>query len=215
MNDELGLWLHFDEYSIEVAALLLAGIDPYTVDCKLSNAKTNQNPKASKALLYQNLLEQEICSENSRIKKINSLPEPDGYDEYYMGAFSVHNQITISKEDIQNWARSKGFEFPYGCPIEPDKQQSPRETPLDDLFNKDNPYLSKKLEAVISVWLELVENGTSKRTPKIAATEILKKRYPDIKGVDKLAQIIGWTPEGGSEHFPTTGRLLTSIRDKK
>ncbi|AMO57529.1 hypothetical protein GZ77_14830 [Endozoicomonas montiporae] len=211
---DLSYWNIRDYYRLDEACLLLAGIDPQEIkkvsafgddesDLLVLVAKKKNIAGWEKADLYYGQIRVVINREG--------LAEPEVIKDESDNKPEI---IYLQSKFITEWAKSNGLNFPYKHPTEPHNKQPVNNASLDALFTKNNPYLSEKLWAAISVWLELVENGTGKRTPKIAAQALLDERYPKMGGRDKLAQIIGWAPEGGSEYYPSLEDYLM-IRNKK
>ncbi|MBO9482275.1 hypothetical protein [Salinisphaera sp. G21_0] len=86
-----------------------------------------------------------------------------------------------------------------------DIQRDPEQL-LRAFLECENEYLSAKFRTAIEVWLELVDKGTGKATPKNAALKILESQYkgqfPDLGSRKQIAMLINWHTEGGSVPFP-------------
>ncbi|WP_299734843.1 hypothetical protein [uncultured Endozoicomonas sp.] len=188
MSNRLKDWLLCKEYSLDEVTKLLIGCDPYESLFDPLLDVEDYNYLEAKMALYERLILEE--AEAGRLgKKVLSKEHPDE------GCFS------FGQEEIIEWATNSGLEFPYGFSHEP-TQKSKTNSPLDELLDPNNPYLSDKLRVIIDVWLELVEKGTQGQTPKQAAERIIKDKYPATTDVKELVKVINWYPQGRKDFPP-------------
>ena len=242
MSEDLSHWLLQETYTVAETALLLAGIEPFSVKRSVEKAIEMDHSRAYKALSFQKALAREIKTEEgffhrasvvyfgSEERDLAQIKVPR-YLELCRGAAMLNDPtrtptveslgVSLSveltrlyKDDVIKWANHKMLTFPYGCSNDSPGTKQDAIPQLARLFDADNPYVSGKMRAAITVLCELMEKGTGKRTPKMAALEMLKEKYSDIGDLEEVAKVISWHTTGGSKQFPPLDEYLKQKSEK-
>ena len=199
MSKDLRHWLLFDQYSLDIAALLFAGIEPDDVECDISIAKQQKHPEVGKALVYQAILERESNDDTGTIKRIRySDVKPDLMTASSVDINLYYDCWKLSRKDLLKFAASKGLDFPYGCPVpEAESEQGSVVKPIEEIMTASHDNYSENLMEAITVWKALAEISSSDdlKTPRKKADEIIRSRYPEWsqRRVDAITQVVNWT----------------------
>lgn len=195
MAIDLNHWLFHDEYYVDEAALLLAGIEPLRVEDSITKKRAAILDRLGEQKFYTNEdlgLPFGSCRLVSNARHDNV----EGWEKatMYCGELfsSVNKHIVdpcfdtynhrISKEDVYTWARSKGIkEFPMGCPI-PETDQDISTQQSDNISPITKQTYLAVIGALATVLAELDESQTRPMKNKkiVRAGSISAKALADI-----------------------------------
>lgn len=215
--DSLDYWRLCDELTVIQASLLIVGEDPgdtseeYVLEWEYHN-----RPKGFNAVYAA--LKSAISSKRINAKIIHSVEQVESsYDGDHRSDWireSTPNWLltTIEVHDLKNWLLHRGiktgFFFPQG--IEDRNYLDP-----------NNPFYAPKLAAAVKSWEEITANNRllSNKTPKQALEKWLRENASayglskddgthNQQGIDQIAKVANWKPEGGASKTPTQGSKI-------
>ncbi|WP_419534351.1 hypothetical protein [Endozoicomonas sp.] len=183
MSECLKHWLLTDNYTVDEAALLLAGIEPYEVGRDVKLALKEKKPRAGKAAIYRMVLNKETA-DGGTIPRIHFTERPDPATAESFTITQYWRYWFLSRESILDFASRRGLDFPYGCPIDScnsnykDQNQS---LVIEPSENSKNTYLSI-IGALVTVLAEFDESNERplKNRKMVRSDGISAKAVADI-----------------------------------
>lgn len=192
------LWHIAEALSIQEAASLIAGYDPYELVMAIGDSDIHEEyPRYYPAITA---LRQAVATGSLNVKAKWVL----GYDEigdyeYNSDVLNVRETIVVI-EDLKKWLSGRGFRSGFLFP-----------SVMPDYLDTANEHYSQKLAAAISVWQAVSSDPSLMRstTAKQAMMKWLRRnadKYgltkddgnPNEQGIEEVAKIANWDSKGGA-----------------
>jgi hypothetical protein len=197
-SDPLKLWYLCKNYSLVQAALLVAGHDPASFE-DVEQLTWEERPRGYQAA--KNALVQHMKSSWGFGNEIQ-------LDRRSGGGIDIH-QSTVSFDQMRDWlverGQTNGF---FG-------REQAASAGVPDYLNRHHPRYAPKLAAAVRAW-EAVDDEAVARTGRSPrkllyawleerATEFdlnLSNGQPNRTGIEEVAKVANWRPEGGAPKTP-------------
>lgn len=191
-------WRLCDDLSIDEAAHLLIGMNPYEFKVKPLD---DLSPINTETLARLEAATKGLISALRRDSVQGVLVTADGSPSILVDEIDT-NKSRVDVESLRTWLMSRGirtgFFFPTG-------------TADPDYLNPNNPRYAPKLAAAVRAWQSVTDAGS--KTPFQALTKWLRENAASFgltkedgsqnkQGIDEVAKVANWKPGGGAPKTP-------------
>lgn len=199
-RDEIDItyWRLCDEFTIQEAALLIAGKNPSDLTDVEQHHPGNQ-PR--RYLAARNALLRAIEAGTVKGTIIRSVVS-DTCGNLNFSTSTISVESLVERESVRSWLQSRGITSGFFFS---------GESTAVDYLNAEHPRYAPKLAAALRAWMSVTDPGS--KTPKQALVRWLRENAaqfaltddegnPNETGIEEIAKVANWQPGGGAPKTP-------------